>query len=344
MNHNDSVRENEDREAELRYKVEHEHDSPIVKQKENKTPKREKKKKKPKYPEGFSNNAYIDLCKGYSSLSYAEQLIFDLLKTDTEIVLPPKLETPKIPEFNSANASPEESPKPLKKENLGSDVIFGTTQDSKFWNPSAAPSDSIASVGTKSLASDSPSNNTTSTGTSEVVGESNQPTRPNLDHSLPPSKPMSLNTAMKRKSILIKEEKKQIQRAESILLGENEVRDLFLQQEPTVLVLRISNPKPKSQIQACFECKSPISGSAFGNARFCEYFGEYFCKQCHHNQESLVPARVTHHWDFRRYKVSEKALMELRGALNLPIVPVPKTLYSLSKRMARNKELRFVTY
>lgn len=110
--------------------------------------------------------------------------------------------------------------------------------------------------------------------------------------------------------------------------------------DKTILVLKIAS-KTNAIMKNCYNCNTPISRTGFGStARFCEYFGEYFCKQCHLNQESIVPAHIIQQWDFGRYKVSDLALRTLRNAIDSPVIPVPSSLYTLSKRMGRNKELR----
>ena len=42
-------------------------------------------------------------------------------------------------------------------------------------------------------------------------------------------------------------------------------------------------------------------------ARFCEYSGKWYCRQCHLNQRSVVPARILQAWDFGQYRVSVRA-------------------------------------
>ena len=106
----------------------------------------------------------------------------------------------------------------------------------------------------------------------------------------------------------------------------------------TLKTLRPSlSQKELAKTTHCFQCNTPLSGKT---SRYCEYFGENFCTECHHNQESIVPARIIHQWDFGRYKVSEVARDILRKSLSVPEIQVPDTLYVASRRMARAKELR----
>jgi len=41
--------------------------------------------------------------------------------------------------------------------------------------------------------------------------------------------------------------------------------------------------------------------------RFCEYSGRWFCRECHRNDKSIIPARVLQAWDFGQYRVSVRA-------------------------------------
>ena len=40
-----------------------------------------------------------------------------------------------------------------------------------------------------------------------------------------------------------------------------------------------------------------------GQVRQCDYTGLYYCSDCHHNEATIIPARVMHNWDFRPRKV-----------------------------------------
>jgi len=39
----------------------------------------------------------------------------------------------------------------------------------------------------------------------------------------------------------------------------------------------------------------------------CDYTGLYHCKQCHNNDETVIPARVAHNWDFKPRRVTHSA-------------------------------------
>ena len=41
--------------------------------------------------------------------------------------------------------------------------------------------------------------------------------------------------------------------------------------------------------------------------RWCDYYGKYFCRSCHSNSKTIIPARVIFDWDFSHYLVSQLA-------------------------------------
>lgn len=61
----------------------------------------------------------------------------------------------------------------------------------------------------------------------------------------------------------------------------------------------------------CKGCSQPI-GIIYGKVRVCSYDAHYYCNDCHENSESVIPARIIHNWDFKKYKVAKhtKAFLE----------------------------------
>ena len=39
-------------------------------------------------------------------------------------------------------------------------------------------------------------------------------------------------------------------------------------------------------------------------ARVCDYTGQFYCSNCHWNEDVVIPARVIHNWDFIPHKVN----------------------------------------
>jgi hypothetical protein len=45
------------------------------------------------------------------------------------------------------------------------------------------------------------------------------------------------------------------------------------------------------------------TASLLGGIRYCNYTGLYYCPRCHHNEKTLIPARIVHNWDTKEHKV-----------------------------------------
>lgn len=55
----------------------------------------------------------------------------------------------------------------------------------------------------------------------------------------------------------------------------------------------------------CAACGRPI-GMIYGKSRLCHFDGHLYCLDCHTNDEALIPARVIHNWNFRKYPVAKR--------------------------------------
>ena len=53
--------------------------------------------------------------------------------------------------------------------------------------------------------------------------------------------------------------------------------------------------------------------------RWCHYLGKYFCTGCHSNNSHVIPARIIHQWNFRKYPVSNFALEILKSMKQEPV-------------------------
>jgi len=78
-------------------------------------------------------------------------------------------------------------------------------------------------------------------------------------------------------------------------------------------------------------CDSTINivTSIIGFCRVCSFTGGYFCSECHIGQEWVIPARVIHNWDFRRYPVARRSAAFLEGIQHDPLLD----LKSLNPRL-----------
>jgi hypothetical protein len=72
-----------------------------------------------------------------------------------------------------------------------------------------------------------------------------------------------------------------------------------------------------------------IVASVIGFCRVCSFTGGYFCSECHIGQEWVIPARVIHNWDFRRYPVARRSAAFLEEFQHHPLLD----LKSLNPRL-----------
>lgn len=99
-----------------------------------------------------------------------------------------------------------------------------------------------------------------------------------------------------------------------------------------------------SQNYKCYECQTPISykpGSV--EPRQCDYTGNYYCPQCHWNDEMTIPARVVHNWDFEPRRVCRASKQYLRLMHKKPVINVEannKYLLNFVEELNEMKKLR----
>lgn len=75
-------------------------------------------------------------------------------------------------------------------------------------------------------------------------------------------------------------------------------------QEDAVYALSVCPERGLTQQKfRCGSCTQAFNSPQSGGARLCDYSGLYHCKQCHYNNETIIPARVVHNWDFKPRKV-----------------------------------------
>lgn len=80
----------------------------------------------------------------------------------------------------------------------------------------------------------------------------------------------------------------------------------------------------------CVECQTPLTfKDAWNEPRLCDYTGLYFCGTCHWNDQSAIPARVVHNWDWDKRNVSRIAYQMLTLAWSRPYIDVEKINPSL---------------
>ncbi|XP_050354518.1 uncharacterized protein LOC126776244 [Nymphalis io] len=94
-----------------------------------------------------------------------------------------------------------------------------------------------------------------------------------------------------------------------------------------------------------YQCKScqDLLGSTISKAKVCGYTGEYYCSNCMDPNVFIIPSRVIHNWDFRRYPVSKKSALFLLEFQHHPWIDMKKLnpkIYCGVSDMAQLQELR----
>lgn len=84
------------------------------------------------------------------------------------------------------------------------------------------------------------------------------------------------------------------------------------------VILDICTEKALSdQEYKCNDCKELIN---FESSLLCDYDGYYYCKNCHNNDQSIIPARILHNWDFQLRNVCKNSFYTLNFIKNKPIL------------------------
>ncbi|XP_046405631.1 uncharacterized protein LOC124170748 isoform X2 [Ischnura elegans] len=106
---------------------------------------------------------------------------------------------------------------------------------------------------------------------------------------------------------------------------------------------KIANePGLDSQKYCCASCNHPI-GISLGDAKVCSFLGAYYCSECQLEDEMIIPARVVHNWDFKKYPVSRSAAAFLNEIQHQPLLDLKvlnPTLYNAVDDMARLQTMR----
>lgn len=94
-----------------------------------------------------------------------------------------------------------------------------------------------------------------------------------------------------------------------------------------------------------YQCKGcqDLLGSTVSKAKVCAFTGEYYCSNCMDPNVFIVPARVIHNWDFKRYPVSKKSALFLLEFQHHPWIDMKKLnpkIYCGVSDMAQLQELR----
>ncbi|KAB7494917.1 Run domain Beclin-1-interacting and cysteine-rich domain-containing protein [Armadillidium nasatum] len=76
---------------------------------------------------------------------------------------------------------------------------------------------------------------------------------------------------------------------------------------PQLILTLHKNTKRKIRLSEqkwrCAGCGLSVSEKLSSYFRLCNYLGRYFCTSCHTNKKAILPAKVLHNWDFKKYVV-----------------------------------------
>lgn len=94
-----------------------------------------------------------------------------------------------------------------------------------------------------------------------------------------------------------------------------------------------------------YQCKGcqDLLGSTISKAKVCGYTAEYYCSNCMDPNVFIIPARVIHNWDFKRYPVSRKSALFLLEFQHHPWIDMKKLnpkIYCGVSDMVHLQELR----
>lgn len=101
-----------------------------------------------------------------------------------------------------------------------------------------------------------------------------------------------------------------------------------------------------TQNYTCKTCSQHI-GINFGKARVCALTGAYYCSGCFSasasNEDWVIPSRIIHNWDFRRYPVCPNAASFLSQVQHHPLLDIKilnPRLYLAVEDMSQLQDLR----
>eukprot|EP01117_Protostelium_nocturnum_P008534 TRINITY_DN3061_c0_g2_i2.p1 TRINITY_DN3061_c0_g2~~TRINITY_DN3061_c0_g2_i2.p1 ORF type:complete len:942 (-),score=264.78 TRINITY_DN3061_c0_g2_i2:55-2880(-) len=100
---------------------------------------------------------------------------------------------------------------------------------------------------------------------------------------------------------------------------------------------------PSDQNNICHNCYAKLETGLFSpKPRYCEYTGKYFCRNCHTNQKSIIPARILQYWDFKPYPVSDASLSHLETTLDEPIYDIASINSSLFYKVPNLRNVKIL--
>lgn len=126
----------------------------------------------------------------------------------------------------------------------------------------------------------------------------------------------------------------------------NSTTGSFTVQEMQIMIQQLGTlSREKGLDHQNYQCKGcqDLLGSTISKAKVCGYTGEYYCTNCMDPNVFIIPARVIHNWDFKRYAVSKKSALFLLEFQHQPWIDMKKLnpkIYSGVSDMSHLQELR----
>ena len=68
-----------------------------------------------------------------------------------------------------------------------------------------------------------------------------------------------------------------------------------------------------------------LSHPVFGASKLCKYNGQYYCFDCHIDDERVIPSRVLFNWDFRRHRVCRASCEFLDSIAESAVLNIEET-------------------
>ena len=101
-----------------------------------------------------------------------------------------------------------------------------------------------------------------------------------------------------------------------------------------------------TQMYRCAECSLQLMNkNCFIEPRKCNYSGLYYCKNCHWNDFSIIPANIIHNWDFSQRPVSRQSFQEIKlfyERPNIKLGEINSKLFIFVQKLGNIKQKRLI--
>ena len=96
----------------------------------------------------------------------------------------------------------------------------------------------------------------------------------------------------------------------------------------------------------CAECSLQLMNKlCFIEPRKCHYSGLFYCKNCHWNDCSIIPANICHNWDFSQRPVSRQSFQEINlfyERPNIKLGEINSKLFIFVQKLGNIKQKRLI--